>query len=217
MFVCQSPASWPFAFQCYWARFAVVLSQAPACGEYKADVKHLIRMLTLGTHSCLALKLCRRLWKISVSGRSCCVQPMAYFDLNKSYVLELILIYVKLDWGRSCIVLCVQKSCWCLWTQPGLIAVMISISLFSLLLKLVGSLLPQLFQYRQTWVTASVWRGENSRQNSVGTNHLSPSAILENLLFPFVTSKSLALNACPLMWYHLRLALCITENNSGNN
>lgn len=96
-----------------------MLSQASASSEYKADVKHLIGMVTLGKRSCPAPELCRKPWKISVSGPLCCIQPMACFDQKKipysqaSFacfnIFKLAFMCVKLDWGRNCIVLCWEK------------------------------------------------------------------------------------------------------------
>lgn len=74
-------------FQCYRLSFAVLLPQAPACSEYKADVKHSVRMVTLGTWSCPALKLCRKPWKVSAFGTLCCIQPIACSDQSRSQIL----------------------------------------------------------------------------------------------------------------------------------
>lgn len=207
-----------FCFQYYWASFAVVLPQAPACSEYKADVKYSVRMLCLVQDHA-------QLWNFAESpGRSLllarCTVSSLWLALTRAgptyswasfacfTIFKVAFSYVKHGWGRSCIVWRVE----CLWTLAILIAAVWSISLFDHRIRLIDSAFLQHFRYLQTRVTSSVQQGEqNSQKNSLGPYHLPPTALWVSLLFPFVRSKSP--DAPPLTCHCLRLALCIMENN----
>lgn len=82
-----------FCFQYYWASFAVVVPQAPACSEHKADVKHSVRMVKLGTWACPALKLCRKPWKVSDFGMLYCYPAYGLlWSEQVPHALELLLL-----------------------------------------------------------------------------------------------------------------------------